>query len=215
MKITLVVLVALAALAASWAGEARAVPAPHVKVDVCHATGSETNPYVSITVNVNSVGVANDLNGHAGHAGDVYASFVYGGVTYPGQGDAAFVANGCSDSETPPELESGCVPYEGGYIFASYPAGQAPEGSFPAGTNGYDENCELVDQPTSPPPDDPPFPPRGSTPDVSGTTGGTVPTPTAAAELPHTGFPVWIPILAAVGLLGSGALLSWRARRSS
>lgn len=190
MKILLAVLVALAALAASWAGEARAVAAPHVKIDVCHATGSETNPYVSINVNVNSVGVANDLNGHAGHEGDAWASFVFDGVTYPGQGDPAFVANGCSDSETPPTLEGGCVPYEGGFVFATYPAGQAPEGSFPQGTNGYDENCQLAENPVDPPVDD-----GGSTPPGSGTTGGT-PIPTGG-ELPLTGFSVWIALLAA------------------
>jgi hypothetical protein len=35
------------------------------RIDVCHATGSATNPYVSITVSVNG------LSGHGGHPGDL------------------------------------------------------------------------------------------------------------------------------------------------
>ena len=37
------------------------------KVTICHATGSETNPYVTITVSVNSL-----KNGHSGHTGPVW-----------------------------------------------------------------------------------------------------------------------------------------------
>ena len=39
--------------------------APGASVTLCHATGSETNPYVSITINPNG------LNGHDGHDGDI------------------------------------------------------------------------------------------------------------------------------------------------
>jgi hypothetical protein len=35
------------------------------KITICHATGSEKNPYVKITVSVNG------LNGHGGHSGDI------------------------------------------------------------------------------------------------------------------------------------------------
>ena len=35
------------------------------KIAICHATGSQTNPYDEITVSVN------DLNGHDGHQGDI------------------------------------------------------------------------------------------------------------------------------------------------
>ena len=35
------------------------------KIDICHATGSATNPYVLITISVNS------LAGHSGHPGDL------------------------------------------------------------------------------------------------------------------------------------------------
>lgn len=36
------------------------------KITICHATGSETNPYNEITVSING------LNGHGAHAGDVF-----------------------------------------------------------------------------------------------------------------------------------------------
>ena len=63
------------------------VPPEILRVDVCHATGSESNQYVLITVNINSVDDADGLNGHGDHEDDAWESFVYGGVTYPGQGD--------------------------------------------------------------------------------------------------------------------------------
>jgi hypothetical protein len=100
----LTALFAVVAVSVVVATTAFAVKAPHVKVDVCHATASQTNPYVLITVNVNSVGVANDLNGHAGHEGDIWASFVFDGVTYPGQGDQSILENGCSVPNGPPAL---------------------------------------------------------------------------------------------------------------
>ena len=103
----LTALFAVALLTVMAATSAFATRAPHVKVDVCHATGSQSNPYVSINVNVNSVGVANDLNGHAGHEGDIWAPFVFDGVTYSGQGDQSILANGCkapNGDDTPPVI---------------------------------------------------------------------------------------------------------------
>src|SRR5919201_613358 len=48
-----------------------------------------------------------------------------------------------------------------------------------------------------------------------GTTGGTTGAQ-AAGELPFTGLPVWIPLLAGLGLLGGGYMvLRWRARTSA
>ena len=40
---------------------------PPAQVTLCHATGSEQNPYVEITVDDNSV----QLEGHQGHEGDI------------------------------------------------------------------------------------------------------------------------------------------------
>lgn len=61
-------------------------PSPEeVKVPICHATGSDTNPYVLVVVSVHSVDDATGLNGHGDHINDVWSSFVFDGVTYPGQ----------------------------------------------------------------------------------------------------------------------------------
>ncbi|MCW2830082.1 MAG: hypothetical protein JWP31_774, partial [Aeromicrobium sp.] len=63
-----------------------------VKVQICHATGSTANPYVSNAPSANGV-----INGHSGHTGPVYANgdidgwgdiippFTFDGVDYPGQ----------------------------------------------------------------------------------------------------------------------------------
>jgi hypothetical protein len=80
------------------AGETAAPPSH--KVTICHATNSATNPYVAITVDVSSAGEAQGLHGHREHSDDVIPTFVYDGVTYPGQGDQSILANGCNGSQT-------------------------------------------------------------------------------------------------------------------
>lgn len=45
------------------------------KVSICHATGSESNPYVHITVSENAV---NGNGGHASHEGDLIPAPAYG-----------------------------------------------------------------------------------------------------------------------------------------
>lgn len=58
----------------------------HNKVTICHATGSQSNPYVRITVNANGV-----VNGHHGHQSgrDIIPPFTYNdhgtSRNYPGQ----------------------------------------------------------------------------------------------------------------------------------
>jgi hypothetical protein len=47
------------------------------KITICHATGSETNPYDEITVSVNG------LNGHGKHAGDIIPAPASGCPTSP------------------------------------------------------------------------------------------------------------------------------------
>ncbi len=74
-------------------------PTPsELKVTLCHATDSDTNPYVVITVSINSVADATDVNGHGTHTGpiwysgipkhtqwgDIIPSFSYGSVNYSG-----------------------------------------------------------------------------------------------------------------------------------
>jgi hypothetical protein len=47
------------------------------KITICHATGSETNPYDEITVNING------MNGHGDHANDIYPVPAAGCPTNP------------------------------------------------------------------------------------------------------------------------------------
>ena len=61
-----------------------------LKIDVCHATGSENNPYVLVNVSIHSVEDANGLNGHGDHEDDAWEPFTYDGVDYPGQGDMSW-----------------------------------------------------------------------------------------------------------------------------
>lgn len=58
-----------------------------VDVAVCHYNPG--NGGVIVVVSVHSVDDANGLNGHGGHGNDSWASFEFGGVTYPGQGDVS------------------------------------------------------------------------------------------------------------------------------
>jgi hypothetical protein len=70
-------------------------PAPgNMKVTICHATGSTTNPYVAIEVSASAV-----LNGHGSHEGDIIPPFTNQGMTFLGlnwnaQGQAIWEA-GC------------------------------------------------------------------------------------------------------------------------
>jgi len=79
-------------------------PCQPTKVDVCHHTSSESNPYVSINVSIHSVEDANSAGGHLLHSAvpfelyksDAWPSFNYCGVTYPAFGDQELVENGCN-----------------------------------------------------------------------------------------------------------------------
>jgi len=95
----LLALLAIIALTLGATGAAFAAPPAdqpeHLKIDVCHATGSESNPYVLVNVNINSVEDAQNVGGHGTHEGDSWEPYTYGGVEYPGQGDMA----NCDDQE--------------------------------------------------------------------------------------------------------------------
>ena len=88
-----------------------ATPTPSGKVTICHATGSNSNPYVQ-----NSPNIANDgslTGGHLNHTGPLFpaagwgdiippyqsGSFNYPGMNWP-QGQAIF-DNGCAAPSTP------------------------------------------------------------------------------------------------------------------
>lgn len=85
---------------------------PHNKVTLCHATGSEKNPYVSQTVNANGT-----ASGHIGHQGgrDIIPPFTYnqhgseksyGGQNWDAAGQAIW-GNGCKPVDPDPDPEPG------------------------------------------------------------------------------------------------------------
>lgn len=66
------------------------------KVTFCHATGSDSNPYVKITTSVNGF----YHSGHIDHSGDIYPAVTITKpngdvVNVPQQGDQSILANGC------------------------------------------------------------------------------------------------------------------------
>lgn len=104
VSFALAIMILLALVGPALAGE-KPVARERLMIDVLHATGSESNPYVCINVNINSVEDAANVAGHGDHDLDIWAPYTYGGVNYPGQGDRAILANGCgiiSATEVPP-----------------------------------------------------------------------------------------------------------------
>jgi len=82
--------------------------ADNKKVTICHATGSDTNPYNKITVSVASFYNAGHIDHEQGGRKDIYESFTYttkGGdtVTVTAQGDTSLLA--FEDCKAPKEPE--------------------------------------------------------------------------------------------------------------
>jgi len=69
-----------------------------LKVTICHATGSQTNPFVVISPDAEGV-----IEGHYGHQDqrDIIPPFTYGGQSYPGQN---------WDSQGKATYDHGCTP---------------------------------------------------------------------------------------------------------
>jgi hypothetical protein len=174
------------------AGTAQATPGEPHRITLCHATHSESNPYVTITVDVASV----KFEGHDSHEGPVW---------YPGA-----KADGVTWGDVIPAFGTA-----DGYPF-DYPGKNVPEGQ-----SFLDNGCEYVGEsptPTTPPPTSttpPTTPPETTTPPTRTTVLGRH----SANPKPHrltafTGTPTW-PIAGLVGfsLLGLGSLAL--ARRKS
>jgi hypothetical protein len=86
------------------------------RVTICHATASETNPYVVETVDKNSIVFGDDGHGNSGvNIGDIIPPFDYGdGLHYDGHnwdatGQAIF-NNDCNLPVTPPPCTDDCPP---------------------------------------------------------------------------------------------------------
>jgi hypothetical protein len=85
-------LVALSGTASATGGHGDP-PAENKKVTLCHATGSQTNPYTKITVSVSAFYQA----GHVNHNGDIWEAFSYTTksgqvVNVPARGDTSLLA---------------------------------------------------------------------------------------------------------------------------
>jgi hypothetical protein len=106
------------------------------KVTICHATGSQTNPFVKITPNANGV-----VSGHIGHqdANDIIPPFSYNdhgttkqfaGQNWDATGQATF-NNGCVVTTTEGGGQGG-GPGEGGQVLGSNTAAVGGLGAGPA-----------------------------------------------------------------------------------
>src|SRR3989344_5224541 len=56
-----------------------------ISVQVCHATGASSNPYITTTISVNSAADCADATGHDSHVNDIIPIFTYETCTYPGK----------------------------------------------------------------------------------------------------------------------------------
>ena len=75
---------------------------PDHTVTICHATASQTNPYVMITVDVASI-VGESGHGSSGvNEGDIIPAFDIAGVSYPGHNLELLGASGCGLATPPP-----------------------------------------------------------------------------------------------------------------
>ena len=76
-------------------------PAPTHKVTICHATASESNPYVKINVDIASSGYVK--SGHNDHDKDIIPPYTYGDFSFPGKNwPSPIYDNGCKVVESSP-----------------------------------------------------------------------------------------------------------------
>ena len=119
-------LIAAVAAAAMVVGLAPAAHATATKITLCHATGSETSPYVVVSVDDDSIWHNGQMKGHAAHQNDedIIPPFQVIGADFPG-------LNWTADNQT--ILANGCV--------VGRPGPEGPRG--PKGDNGDDGDTYL------------------------------------------------------------------------
>jgi hypothetical protein len=187
-KLLAVLMLAVASL--TIAAPAMATAPPDHKVTICHAHPADSieGPWVSITVDVASVGYQHQ--GHQSeHDGDIIPPWSYtddeGTVfSYEGKGNQDILANGCVVPDAPPPPpELGCETYN---------TCPTPPPTDPPPT----DEPPVVEPP---PTDDPPAPPSGCK--------------NPPCDAAFTGFDNWGAAGIAVGLAGLGGAALWYARK--
>lgn len=100
-KILIAFLVLLAFPAVALAHHQSDHDGGHTPVTICHATGSATNPYVVITVDIHAVDGGGE-NDHSSHAGDIIPAPADGCPT----GETTVTEPTEPTTETPPAVET-------------------------------------------------------------------------------------------------------------
>lgn len=181
-------------------------PAPEHQVAICHATNSDTNPYVRDTVDIASSGYLKA--GHSGHTGPVwaanlksqhvkwgdiipsytYGTFKYAGLNWTTAGQAIW--------------NSGCA------VTRPSASSSTPVGSASASASA----TVLLESASAPVSHDPGSSPSGKVEGLTGTAVHTLP-PTDAAGASLTGSPSsWLLLVLALGGLVASFLLVTPAR---
>jgi hypothetical protein len=153
-------------------------------ITICHATHSETNPFVLVTISING------LHGHAQHGDDIIPAPESG--VCAGEAGAA-PANGSGGPGDTPPAESGNGEAAGTAAGGdANVAGTAAGGVAGAVASGGDAPSGIL----------------GTLASGAETVAETL----ARENLPFTGLPLWIPLLLGVGLAALGIWIRARAR---
>jgi hypothetical protein len=198
-----------------------------LKVTICHATGSASNPFVMITPSASGV-----VHGHLGHqdSRDIVPAFTYKGTTYSQNWDVAgqalfaagcHVAAGTEAQATPAAPAPAATPAVAPAVTpAVTPAAVAPMAA-PAATPTAAPAAQAAVRPLATPAARAQSPAPAQAAGVAGVVSPTL-TPaqerpaagvlgtvasTASGTLPFTGIPLWIAALLGGGLLAVGFAL--------
>ena len=183
------------------------------KITICHATGSQTNPYVRITIS------RNGLNGHGKHSDDLIpapsgecpASVT---ATATGSRSSSSVPRAAAGGGSDPVAGDPRRGLRGGLEGAGKQGGTA-QPSAAGGVNGV--SFERSDRPRAARGKQAKAKRPGANP-VGGVLGATKSVGNAlratatSSRLPYTGLPLWVVVLGGLALLGAGLLLRRRSR---